>query len=62
MKNLTAEVRQKALDIANALLDGGYEKGRVIAVGTPSRPKWATASTPTQKPNCGYGLRVGNME
>ncbi len=24
MKNLTAEVRRKAIDIANALLDDGY--------------------------------------
>ena len=32
LKNLMAPVRNKAIDIANALLDEGYEEGRAIAV------------------------------
>ncbi|MBE9168225.1 DUF2188 domain-containing protein [Pleurocapsales cyanobacterium LEGE 06147] len=41
MKNLTAEVRRKAIDIANALLDDGYEEGRAIAIATAQAKKWA---------------------
>lgn len=41
MKNLTAEVRRKAIDIANALLDDGYEEGRAIAIATAQAEKWA---------------------
>jgi len=41
MKNLTAEVRNKAIDIANALLDDKYEEGRAIAIATAQAEKWA---------------------
>ncbi|MBE9180969.1 DUF2188 domain-containing protein [Oculatella sp. LEGE 06141] len=41
MKNLTAEVRHKAIDIANALLEDGYEEGRAIAIATAQAEKWA---------------------
>ncbi|MBD1910787.1 DUF2188 domain-containing protein [Leptolyngbya sp. PL-A3] len=41
MKNLTSEVRGKAIDIANALLDEGYEEGRAIAIATAQAEKWA---------------------
>jgi uncharacterized protein YdaT len=41
MKNLTAEVRNKAIEIANALLNEGYEEGRAIAIGTAQAEKWA---------------------
>lgn len=41
MKNLTAEVRRKAIDIANALLDDGYEEGRAIPIATAQAEKWA---------------------
>lgn len=41
MKNLTPEVRNKAVDIANALLDEGYEEGRAIAIATAQAEKWA---------------------
>ena len=32
MKNLDKDVRSKAIEIANALLDEGYEKGRAIPI------------------------------
>ncbi|CAH0347329.1 MULTISPECIES: hypothetical protein [unclassified Bacillus (in: firmicutes)] len=32
MKNLDADVRNKAIEIANALLDDGYEDGRAIPI------------------------------
>jgi uncharacterized protein YdaT len=41
MKNLTTEVRHKAIDIANALLEEGYEEGRAIAIATAQAEKWA---------------------
>lgn len=41
MKNLTAEVRHKAIDVANALLDEGYEEGRAIVIATAQAEKWA---------------------
>lgn len=41
MKNLTTEVRNKAIDIANALLDERYEEGRAIAIATAQAEKWA---------------------
>lgn len=41
MKNLTSEVRHKAIEIANALLDEGYNEGRSIAIATAQAEKWA---------------------
>ncbi len=40
MKNLTPEVRQKAIEIANALLAQGYAEGRAIAIGTKQAEEW----------------------
>ncbi|MBM7586240.1 uncharacterized protein YdaT [Bacillus pakistanensis] len=38
-KNLPTKVRNKAIEIANALLDEGYEEGRVIAIATEQARK-----------------------
>ncbi len=40
MKNLEPRVREKAVDIANALLDEGYEEGRAIAIATAKAKEW----------------------
>ena len=40
MKNLTPDVRNKAIEIANALLEEGYEEGRAIAIGTAQAEEW----------------------
>ncbi|MBU7316936.1 DUF2188 domain-containing protein [Paenibacillus oleatilyticus] len=40
MKNLEPRVREKAVDIANALLDEGYEEGRAIAIATAQAKEW----------------------
>jgi len=40
MKNLMAPVRNKAIDIANALLDEGYEEGRAISIATAKAEEW----------------------
>ncbi|PLT48305.1 hypothetical protein B8V81_0437 [Paenibacillus pasadenensis] len=41
MKNLDERTRGKAIDIANALLEDGYEEGRAIAIATAQAEKWA---------------------
>lgn len=41
MKNLMADVRNKAIEIANALLEDGYEEGRAIAIATAQAEEWA---------------------
>lgn len=41
MKHLDKHVRDKAVDIANALLKDGYEEGRAIAIATAQAEKWA---------------------
>ncbi|MFS0725623.1 DUF2188 domain-containing protein [Paenibacillus sp. 1P07SE] len=40
MKNLSPRVRNKAIEIANALLDD-YEEGRAIAIATSQAKEWA---------------------
>lgn len=41
MKNLTAETRAKAVEIANVLLEEGYEEGRAISIATVQAEEWA---------------------
>jgi uncharacterized protein YdaT len=41
MKNLTSEVRDKAIEIANALLEQGYEDGRAIPIAIDTAEEWA---------------------
>lgn len=40
MKNLKPRVRHKAIEIANALLDEGYDEGRSIAIATAKAEEW----------------------
>ena len=40
LKNLMAPVRNKAIDVANTLLDEGYEEGRAIAIATAKAEEW----------------------
>ncbi|MDX2003720.1 MAG: hypothetical protein SFU83_00455 [Meiothermus sp.] len=41
LKNFRAEVRNKAIEIANALLEEGSEEGRAIAIATDKAKEWA---------------------
>ena len=41
LKNLTPEVRNKAIEIANALLEQGREEGSAIAIATAKAEEWA---------------------
>lgn len=40
MKNLDERTRNKAIEIANALLEDNYEEGRAIAIATSQAKKW----------------------
>ncbi len=44
MKNLDAQVREKAVEIANALLEENYQEGRAIAIAIAAAKKWAENS------------------
>jgi uncharacterized protein YdaT len=46
MKNLDERVREKAVEIANALLRDGYEEGRAIAIATSQAEEWAANHPP----------------
>ncbi|WP_235848361.1 DUF2188 domain-containing protein [Litchfieldia alkalitelluris] len=39
MKNLTENIRNKAIEISNTLLEEGYEEGRAIAIGISQAEK-----------------------
>ncbi|KQY87617.1 hypothetical protein ASD24_07185 [Paenibacillus sp. Root52] len=40
MKNLEPRIRHKAIEIANALLEDGYEEGRAIPIATAKAEEW----------------------
>jgi uncharacterized protein YdaT len=41
MKNLAPEVRAKAIEIANALLEEGTEEGKAIRIAIAKAKTWA---------------------
>jgi uncharacterized protein YdaT len=41
MRNLPLEVRSKAIEIANALLDEGYDDGAAICIAIAKAKEWA---------------------
>jgi len=41
MRNLSPVVRQKAIEIANALLEEGYGEGQAIRIAIASAQRWA---------------------
>ncbi len=40
LKNLDTVTRKKAIDIANAMLDEGYDEGRAIPIATSQAKEW----------------------
>ncbi|MBM7605597.1 uncharacterized protein YdaT [Metabacillus crassostreae] len=44
MKNLSTETRNKAIEIANALLDDNYEEGRAISIAISQAEKMNTSN------------------
>lgn len=45
MKNLSKDIRNKAIEIANALLEEGYEEGRAISIGISQAEKMYDSDT-----------------
>ena len=43
MAHLPQRVREKAIEIANALLAEGYEEGRAIRIAIAQAKRWAEA-------------------
>lgn len=43
-KNFDSEVKNKAIEIANALLDDGYEESRAIPIAAKQAQQWAENS------------------
>lgn len=41
MKHLTPEVRDKAIEIANALLEKDYDEGKAIPIAIAKAEEWA---------------------
>ncbi|MEC3607302.1 DUF2188 domain-containing protein [Bacillus glycinifermentans] len=41
LKNLDKPVRKKAIEIANAMIDEGYEESRAIPIATSQAKEWA---------------------
>ena len=44
MRNLPREVRLKAIEIANALLEEGYDEGTAIRIAIAKAKEWAERS------------------
>lgn len=44
-KNFDEVTRLKAIDIANALLEEGYEEGRAIPIATAKAKEWTEDAT-----------------
>ncbi|WP_128102671.1 DUF2188 domain-containing protein [Paenibacillus sp. DCT19] len=51
MKNLEPRIRHKAIEIANALLEDGYEEGRAIPIATAKAEEWGENHPESQNSN-----------
>jgi uncharacterized protein YdaT len=47
MRNLEPVVRTKAIEIANALLEEGYDEGRAIRIAIAKAKEWAARRHPS---------------
>ncbi|WP_301107921.1 hypothetical protein [Sporosarcina sp.] len=59
MKNLDSKVRDKAIEIANALLRENYEEGRVISIATSQAHEYVEGKSDS-RPH--YEVKPGNDE
>jgi uncharacterized protein YdaT len=46
MRNLPVQVRRKAIELANALLEQGYEEGKAIRIAIAKAKEWAARQVP----------------
>lgn len=49
LKNLNEVTRKKAIDMANAMVDEGYEEGRAIPIATAQAEKWYDNASKKEK-------------
>lgn len=49
MKNLPVRIRHKAIEIANALLEDGYEEGRAIPIAIAQAKEWHENHPPRKR-------------
>lgn len=49
MRNLSPEIREKAIEIANALLAEGMEEGRAIRIAIAKAKEWAERRGRTER-------------
>ena len=50
MRHLPVRVRRKAIEIANALLEGGYDEGKAIRIAIAKAKEWAARHEPDFEP------------
>ncbi len=55
MSHLPPEVREKAIDIANALLEQGYDEGKAIRIAIAKAKQWARRHSSEVAPHPWYG-------
>jgi uncharacterized protein YdaT len=48
MKNLEDPIKEKAIEIANTLVEDDYEEGRAISIGIAQAKKWVDDENPNQ--------------
>lgn len=49
MKNLPVRVRHKAIEVANALIEDGYDEGRAIPIAIAQAKEWVENHPPRQR-------------
>ena len=49
MRRLDPRVRRKAIEIANALLEEGYEEGKSIRIAIAKAKEWAARHAPPRR-------------
>ncbi|WP_145045374.1 DUF2188 domain-containing protein [Paenibacillus xylanexedens] len=62
MKNLEPRIRHKAIEIANALLEDGYEEGRAIPIATAKAEEWGEnhPESPNSNPDSSSSKKTDN--
>ncbi|WP_145408409.1 DUF2188 domain-containing protein [Paenibacillus xylanexedens] len=62
MKNLEPRIRHKAIEIANALLEDGYEEGRAIPIATAKAEEWAENHPESHNSNSSSGKKSDHRQ
>lgn len=49
MRRLEPRIRRKAIEIANALLEEGYDEGKAIRIAIAKAKEWAAQHAPSRR-------------